>query len=223
MPNIPSIGVFVPNGYLNLGSFAGPSGQQDAYGNNYPSGLTPGKMIMLGTAEAQAVALPGTTLLDGCYQCVLLDSGATAALAGQGYALYVKLDSGATQGAVPMTEWDNMTVTTADQAGSTDLDFFAGIGIDPVTYNGISALPVPGQYCFIFVGAGRAYTKYTGNATVGNQVVPSGASNGEFTPQAAAASIYPAGVAMQTTTAGAGSIGVSQWSEIFYRVGNQGV
>ena len=54
-------------------------------------------------------------------------------------------------------------------------------------------------------------------------MVPSGASNGEFTPQAAAASIYPAGVAMQTTTAGAGSIGVSQWSEIFYRVGNQGV
>ena len=51
MPNIPSVGVFVPNGYLNAGSFAGPSGQQDAYGNNFPSGLTPGKMIMLGTVR----------------------------------------------------------------------------------------------------------------------------------------------------------------------------
>ncbi len=223
MPNIPSVGVFVPNGYLNLGSFAGPSGQQDGYGNNYPSGLTPGKMIMLGTAEAQGLALPGTNLYDGTYQCVLLDSGATASLATVGYAAYVKLDSGATQGALPQTEYDNMSVTTGDQAGSTDLKFFAGIFINPATYAGVSAAPIPGQYCFIFTGAGRAVTKYTGTAAIGNQVVPSGAADGEFTPQAAAATIYPAwGVAMQVAT-GAGSSGLSQWPEIIYRVGNQGV
>ena len=155
MPNIPSVGVFVPNGYLNAGSFAGPSGQQDAYGNNYPSGLTPGKMIMLGTAEAQGLALPGTNLYDGTYQCVLLDSGATASLATVGYAAYIKLDSGATQGALPQTEYDNLSVTTGDQAGSTDLKFFAGIFINPATYDGVSAAPIPGQYCFIFTGAGQ--------------------------------------------------------------------
>ena len=61
-----------------------------------------------------------------------------------------------------------------------------------------------------------------GTAAIGNQVVPSGAADGEFTPQAAAATIYPAGVAMQVAT-GAGSSGLSQWPDIIYRVGNQGV
>lgn len=222
MPNIPTIGVFIPNGYLNAGSSSSPSGQGDAYGNIYPSGLCPGKVIELSASEANAVALPKSTLLDGAYQYVLLDSGATATLATQGYAAYVKLDSGPTQGALPMTEWENGTVTTADVAGTVDLSFFAGIFINPATYGGQSNAPVPGQYCFIFVGAGRALTLYTGSAAQGNQVVPSGATNGEFTPQAAAATIYPAGVAMQATT-GAGSSGVSQWSELFYRISNQGV
>lgn len=222
MPNIPSVGIFVPNGYLNLGSFASPSGQGDAYGNIYPSGLTPGKMVQLGTNEASVLAAPGTQLYDGTYQCVLLDSGATAALATQGFAAYVKLDSGATQGALPMTEYDNLTVTTGDVAGATNLNIFAGIFINPATYAGQSNTPTPNQYCFIFTGGGRAVTKYTGTAAVGNQVVPSGAVDGEFTPQAAAASKYPSGIAMQIAT-GAGSSGVSLWQEIIYRVGNQGV
>ena len=123
---------------------------------------------------------------------------------------------------MPQTEYDTLSVTTGDQAGSTDLKVFAGLFLHPATYAGVSAAPIPGQYCFIVTGAGRAVTKYTGTAAIGNQVVPSGAADGEFTPQAAAATIYPAGVAMQVAT-GAGSSGLSQWPDIIYRVGNQGV
>lgn len=222
MPNIPSVGVFIPNGYLNVGSFASPSGQGDAYGNIYPSGLTPGKVIELSPSEAANAAYPGTALYDGAYQCVLLDSGASASLATQGYAAYIKLDSGATQGALPMTEYDNGTVTTADVAGSTDLNFFAGIFVNPATIAGQSNAPTPGQYCFIFVGAGRAVAQAaTSVATVGSQLVPSGTNTGKFTvnaPGSAAASVYPTGIAMQT-----GTTPVSQWSELFYRISNQGV
>lgn len=223
MPNIPSVGAFIPNGYLNLGSFAGPSGQRDAYGLDYPSGLTPGKMVQLGTAEAAVVAAPGTALYDGTYQAVLLDSGATAALATQGYAAYVKMDSGAVQGALPMTEYDNLTVTTADVAGANNLFLFAGIFVNPATVGGVANTPTANQYCFIFTGGGRAVTKYSSSgATLGQQVVPDGAATGEFTSRAAGASVYPSGIALQTVT-GVGSSGVSLWQEIIYRVGNQGV
>jgi len=222
MPNIPTVGVFIPNGYLNIGSSAGPSGQQDAYGMNYPSGLCPGKVIEVSASEATSVAAPGTALYDGAYQYVLLDSGATAALATQGYAAYIKLDSGATQGALPMTEYENGTVTTADVAGATDLEFFAGVFINPATYNGQSNAPTPGQYVFLFVGAGRAVTKTSAAVTsAGQQVVPNGLNTGLFAPQtlgSPVASIYPTGIAMQT-----GTTPVSQWSELFYRISNQGV
>lgn len=218
MPNLPTVGVFLPNGYLNLGSFAGPSGQQDAYGNNFPTALTPGKVIELSPSEATTAAAPGTTLYDGAYQCVLLDSGATASLATQGYAAYIKLDQGATQGALPMNEYENATVTTADVAGATDLNFFAGIFVNPATVSGLTNSPTPGQYCFIFVGAGRAVTKFTGTPTVGFQVVPHGNADGLFVAQAAAATIFPAGIAMQAVNPG-----ISQWPELFYRIANQGV
>lgn len=225
MPNIPTIGVFVPNGYLNAGSFAGPSGQQDAYGNNYPSGLTPGKVIELAPGEARSLALPNTSLYDGAYQCVLLDSGATASLATQGYAAYIRTDSGASQTAFPETSYENGSVTTADQAvalGVPLTSLFAGIFINPATVNGVSNAPTPGQYCFIFVGAGRAAVNYTGSSTAGQQVVPSGASNGQFTPQSATATVFPAGVALNNTT-GAASQGVALWQNLFYRISNQGV
>lgn len=222
MPNIPTIGVFIPNSYLNIGSSVSPSGQGDAYGNIYPSGLTPGKVIELSASEARSVAFPNTSLYDGAYQYVLLDSGATAALATQGFAAYIKLDSGATQGALPMTEYENGTVTTADVAGTTDLNVFAGIFVNPATILGSSNAPVPGQYCFIFVGAGRAAVNYTATAAVGNQVVASGATNGEFVPSAAAVSIYPTGIALTVAT-GAGSQGVALFQDLFYRIANQGV
>jgi hypothetical protein len=228
MPNIPTVGVFIPNGYLNLGSSAGPSGQQDAYGNIYPSGLCPGKVIEVNASEAASVAAPGTALYDGAYQYVLLDSGATASLATQGLAAFIRLDSGATQGALPMTSFENGTVTTADQAntlGGADTAVFAGVFVNPATFKGQSNAPTPGQYCFLFVGAGRATVTYNGSATAGQNVLPvapTSAQTGQFAPGAAAASTYPNGIAL-TTTSGAGSQGVALWQDLIYRISNQGV
>lgn len=225
MPNTPTVGIFIPNGYLNAGSFTSPSGQGDAYGNIYPSGLTPGKVIELAPGEARTAALPNTNLYDGAYQCVLLDSGATASLATQGYAAYIRTDSGASQTAFPETSYENGSVTTADQAvalGVPLTSLFAGIFINPATVNGVSNAPTPGQYCFIFVGAGRAAVNYSASATAGNQVLASGTSSGYFVPGAAAASVFPAGVALNTTT-GAGSQGVAMFQSLFYRISNQGV
>src|SRR5271165_2340977 len=115
MPNIPTAaGVFLP-GPLNAINSAGPSGQQDAYGLIYPSGLTPGKVVELGPNEAQINAAPGTTLYDGAYQFVLLDSGATSLNATQGMAAYIRLDSGPTVGALPETAYNAGATTTYDQ------------------------------------------------------------------------------------------------------------
>ncbi len=229
MPNIPTpAGVFVPNGYLNVGSFSSPSGQGDPYGNIYPTATTPGKVIELGASEARALAAPGTNLYDGAYQVVQLDSGATASLASQGLSAWIRLDSGPTQGALPMTAYEIPQVTTADIAnveGGADTALFAGVFINPATLNGSPNTPTPGQYCFIFVGAGRAQVTYNGSATAGNQVLPvspASAQLGQFAPAAAAASVYPPGVALQTTS-GAGSTGVAMWQNLIYRIGGQGV
>ena len=227
MPNIPSVGIFIPNGYINIGSFASPSGQGDAYGSIYPSGLTPGKMIELSPNEARMAAAPGTTLYDGAYQCVLLDSGATAALASQGLSAWIRLQNAGDQSTFPEIDWENATVTTADQAntlGGTNI--FAGIFINPATFNGQSNLPTPGQYCFIFVGAGRAQVVYDGNAAINNMVLPvapTSAQTGRFHPAAAAASVFPNGVALAATSSGAGGSGATAWQEIIYRIPNQGV
>jgi len=225
MPNTPTVGVFIPNGYLNLGSFASPTGQQDAYGNQYPTALAAGKVIELSASEARVAEYPGTTLYDGAYQCVLLDSSATAALAVQGLSAWIRLDSGATQGALPMTTYENATITTADEANTLGAPFaMAGIFINPATVGGVSNTPTPGQYCFIFVGAGRAQVVYNGSATAGNNVLPvapNSAQLGQFAPGAAAASIYPNGTAL-TTTSGAASTGPVLYQELFYRIANQG-
>jgi hypothetical protein len=223
MPNTPTVGVFIP-GFLNTTNSPGPSGQQDAYGQNYPSGLTPGKVIEVSASEARSVAAPNTNLFDGAYQYVLLDSGATSALATQGFAAYIRLDSGASQGGLPMTEFENATVTTADQLATLGLptaSLFAGIFVNPATVNGTPNAPTPGNYTFLFVGAGRATVNYTAAAAAGNQVTPSGAANGEFTsaaPGAAVASVYPQGIALQ-----AGTPGVALFQDLFYRIANQGV
>jgi hypothetical protein len=163
MPSVPTqSGLFIPNGYLNVGSFPGPSGQQDAYGQNFPTGLTPGKIIFLTQSEAQSLAAPGTTLLEGAYQCVQLDSGATVANALAGMAAYIRLDSGATAGALPETDYANGVVTTYDQvatAGAGQIE--AGVFIDPATVNGLSTAPIAGQYLFLFVGNGRVFVNIT--------------------------------------------------------------
>ena len=44
MANVPTIGVFLPSA-LNACNYPGPTGQADVYGNTYPSGLNPGKVI----------------------------------------------------------------------------------------------------------------------------------------------------------------------------------
>jgi len=88
----------------------------------------------------------------------------------------------------------------------------------------VSNTPTPGQYCFIFVGAGRAQVVYNGSATAGNNVLPvapNSAQLGQFAPGAAAASIYPNGTAL-TTTSGAASTGPVLYQELFYRIANQG-
>jgi hypothetical protein len=163
MPSVPTqSGVFIPNGYLNVGSFPGPSGQQDAYGNNFPTGLTNGKIIFLTQSEAQGLAAPGTTLLEGAYQCVQLDSGATVANATAGMAAYIRLDSGATAGALPETDLANGVVTTYDQVTNQSAGLIeAGVFIDPVSINGLSTAPIAGQYLFLFVGQGRVAVNIT--------------------------------------------------------------
>jgi hypothetical protein len=225
LPNIPTVGLFVPNGYINAGSFVGPSGQTDAYGNSYPSGTVPGKVIEMSASEARNVAAPGTNLFDGAYQVVLLDSSASSALATQGLSAWIRLDSGASQGPLPETEYENATVTTADQINALGGAFIqAGIFINPATLNGASNAPTPGQYCFLFVGAGRAQVTYNGSATAGNGVLavsPSSAQTGQFAPGAAAASTFPSGTALQSTV-GAGSTGVAVFQNLFYRIANQG-
>lgn len=226
MPNIPTVGVFIPNSYLNAGSSVSPSGQGDAYGNIYPSGLTPGKVIELSPSEARSVAIPGTALYDGAYQYVLLDSGATASLATQGLSAWVHIDSGSTQSSLPMTDFENGTVTTADQINTLGgAHVLAGIFINPATVSGAANGPTPGQYCFIFIGAGRAQVTYNGTAAVGNNVLPidpTTGQTGQFVPAAFAASILPNGLALTAAT-GAGSTGVALYQEIIYRIANQGV
>lgn len=228
MPSVPTqSGLFIPNGYLNLGSFAGPSGQQDAYGQNYPTATTPGKVIFLTPNEATVAAAPTTTLYDGAYQVVKLDSGATASLATNGLSAWVRSGSSG-----PQTAFDDYgipVVTTADEAntlGSPDTFMFAGIFINPATVSGVANTPTPGQYIFIFTGKGRATVTYDGNATAGNQVLPlspASSQTGEFHPAAAGSSVYPGGVALATTTSGAGGQGVALFRSEFSLLTGQGV
>jgi hypothetical protein len=223
MANNPTIGVFIP-GFLNTCNSPGPTGQQDAYGQNYPSGLNPGKMIELGTSEAQNLAAPGTVLYDGAYQWVQLDSGATAALATNGFAAFFRLDSGANQGALPETAYQIPIVTTQDQAASGVLNlqnFFAGVFINPVSVNGAATGPTPGNWTFIFVGAGRAAVNYGATVTggFGGAVIPEPAGTaGKFESVAALATVVEQGIA--ATTPVANTSGVAYYQSIIYRLPN---
>lgn len=227
MPNIPTIGLFIP-GYLNTCNSSSPSGQGDSYGNIYPSGLTPGKVIELSAPEARSVAAPNTNLYDGAYQWVQLDSGATASLATDGLSAWVRTGSQGSQTGFPQIDYEIPVVTTADQAntlGEPDTALFAGVFINPATVGGVANTVTPGNYCFIFVGAGRATVTYNGSAAAGNQVLPvapTSAQTGQFAPAAAAASIYPFGIALNATT-GAASQGVAMFQNLIYRIGGQGV
>jgi hypothetical protein len=225
MPNLPTAaGVFVP-GFLNTCNSTSPSGQGDAYGNTYPSGLTPGKVVMLGTQEAQSLAAPTTTLFDGCYQWVLLDSGATAANALAGMAAYFRLDSGATVGSIPETDYDNLSVTTSDQVtNETAASLGAGVFINPATVQGVATAPTPGNWCFIFVGGGRVKVNITTatGTSVGNSVNFNGATSNAFvTTNDNAILTTTLGSAVTTPSTANGA--VVYCPNVRIRVGNQGV
>jgi hypothetical protein len=206
MARISTPGIWLP-GYLNTCNSPSPTGAgTDAAGNPYFQGLNPGKMIVLGVDEAQNAAYPGTAIYDGSYQWVHLDSGATAEYATQGYAAFVKLDSGATQGALPETDYDGFVVTTGDQANILGGgSFMAGVFINPATVGGVANGPTPGNWTVIFVGAGRAQVSVgtVAQVAVGNAVYPDSNHEGQFE-----------GAASNSTTPGyTNGVGVSAGSE----------
>ena len=165
MPSVPTqSGLFIPGGYLNTNNSSSPSGQGDAYGNIYPSGTTNGKTIFVTQQEAANLVAPGSphTLLEGAYQWVQLDSGATAANCVDGMAAYIRFDSGPTVGALPETNFANGMVTSFDQITNVGAGLLqAGVFINPATINGVANTPTPGNYIFIFTGEGRVFANIT--------------------------------------------------------------
>lgn len=213
MARISTPGIWLP-GYLNTCNSASPTGAgADAAGNPYFQGLNPGKMIVLGTDEAQNASYPNTDIYDGSYQWVMLDSGATANLATQGYAAYIKLDSGATQGALPETDYDGFVVTTADQA--TAVGLFCGVFINPATVGGVANGPTPGNWTMIFVGGGRAQVNFNTVVTggIGAAVIPI-ITTGLFENVAAVASVAKQGIAV--TVPVASTPGLAYYSDIIF-------
>lgn len=224
MARISTPGIWLP-GPLNTINSSSPTSQADIAGNPFYMGLNPGKMVVLGPDEAQSVAAPGTTLYDGSYQYVQLDSGATAALATNGFAAYLLLDQGGpAQGTNPETAYNTPVVTTKDVAaalyggiGAAD-PYFCGIFINPATVNGQANGPTPGNWTEIFVGGGRA-TLQVGVASavaLGNVVFPDSSGTGKF---GGATTTPTNGKAWGTAvTAGATSAtAVGYFSEIIFR------
>jgi hypothetical protein len=216
MARISTPGIWLP-GPLNTLNSPSPTGQADIAGNPYYMGMNPGKMIVLGAGEAQSNAAIGTTLYDGAYQVVQLDSGATAANATLGMPAYILLDSGATQGALPETAYNIPAVTTADKA-TTITTLFAGVFINPATVVGMANGPTPGNYTMIFVGGGRAQTNNSAAAVVGQPVWPSAPSAVTFQTSAIAPTSGIAwGQSVQTT--GAAGLALTYFPEILFRFG----
>ncbi len=222
MARISTPGIWLP-GPLNTLNSSSPTGQADIAGNPYFMGLNPGKMIVLGPNEAQSAAAAGTTLYDGAYQAVLLDSGATAAYATQGYAAFFRLDSGATQGALPETAYNVPTVTTGDQANTLGSgSFYAGVFINPATLpSGIANGPTPGNYTMLFVGAGRAQVAVgvVAAVAVGNAVFPDSSHTGVY-EGSATNSTTPGYVNGLGASVGAvGATAVAYYKDIIFRFG----
>lgn len=220
MARISTPGIWLP-GPLNALNSTSPTGQSDFAGNPYYMGMNPGKMIVLGTNEAQNAAAPGTTLYDGAYQIVQLDSGATAANALLGMPAYIRLDSGPTQGALPETAYNVPVVTTADIANQVSPNLntlFCGVFINPSTVNGQANGPTPGNYTVIFVGGGRASLNMAGSTTLGHVAAPTGSGNNTFTDSATAPTTGSAWAQLVQQIAAAGQA-VAYFSEILFRFG----
>lgn len=158
MANIPSVGVFIPGNYLNQCQSTNQFGAGDAYGNVYPTGLTLGKMIQIGTQAAQSLTNPAgaNQLFEGSYQWIQVDSGATAANVQPGRLAFMKLDPGGTAGVQPETGFINFITTSQDQADANTL--WCGVFIEAIT---------PGNFGFIFVGGGRVEANYASSLTNG--------------------------------------------------------
>ncbi len=183
MARLNTPGIWLP-GPINTINSSSPTAQADYAGNPYYMGLNPGKVIVLSANEAANYAASGTTIYDGAYQYVQLDSGATASYATQGYAAYFLLDSGgAAEGTNPETSYGVPVVTTGDVANTLGLNnFFAGVFINPATLNGAANGPTPGNWTMIFVGAGRAQVQVgtVAQVVLGNAVYPDSGHVGKF-------------------------------------------
>lgn len=219
MANAPTVGIFLPGGYVNNFNSASPTGQVDAYGLTYPSGSNVGKMIELGDNEAANATAPGTpaayTLLGGAYQIVLLDSSATAATCVAGNAAYIKLDqNGVAAGTLPETGFSTISVTDYAHRDATNL--VAGVFINPATLNGVANLPTPGWFTIIFVGAGRvAANILTAASTAIGGAVNSGSTGGGFDTATTLSNLT---VGTAVTTPAASSTCVAYIPNIFYRL-----
>jgi len=225
MANNPTVGIFLPGGYLNNYNTANDTGASDAYGNIYPTGSNVGKMIEVGDLLAATSTTPGAAgtgsyatpsgfpLFGGAYQIVQVDSGATAANVAYGTPAYIRLDSGVTQGALPETSYQNIVVTTADiqnQIGGS-LNLFAGVFLNAIT---------PGNFGIIFVGAGRAGVLYgtVGGTALGTPVLTNGSTSNFITAAATNTTVVPANVGLAVSTPATGAYGVAYFPNIFYRL-----
>ena len=222
MARLTTPGIWLP-GPINTINSSSASSQADMAGNPFWMGLNPGKVIVLSANEASNYAAPGTTLYDGAYQYVQLDSGATAAYATQGYAAYVMLDqSGLSQGTLPEAAYTTPVVTTGDVANALGLNVFqAGVFINPATLNGNANGPTPGNWTMIFVGAGRVQVQVGSVAAVvlGNAVYPDSGHIGKFQGGATIPTTsvpYGQGIVAGSTSATA----VSYYSELIFRFPN---
>lgn len=211
MANVPTVGVYIPGTYLNQCNSPFPTGAGDAYGNIYPTALNVGKMIEIGTTLAQSLTNPAgaNQLFEGAYQWIQVDSGATAANVQPGLAAFIKLDPGGTAGVEPQAGWQQMTVTDQSHADSTNL--VAGVFIE--------AIP-PGNFGFIFVGAGRVETTFTAatGTTIGSVVNIGATGNGTFDSAIPTSGTTSAKIGIAVTAPIAGGTSATYVRDIFYRI-----
>ena len=173
MANEPTQGIFLPN-KLNACNTPWSTGAADPTGTQVlPTGLTPYKVIMLGFTEAQNLQVgppSGEQLYEGAYQWVQVDSGAVAIEVNTGLAAYYKLPNPA----APVTA---LTTITSESAVSpvAGKNLFAGVFLNPIT---------PGNWGFIFAGAGRVNVTFRQALTNGSpaqgDVVNVGGGQGTF-------------------------------------------
>lgn len=224
MARLTTPGIWLP-GPLNAINSSSPTAQADIAGNPYFMGLNPGKLVVLSTNEAQNVAAPSSTLYDGAYQYVNLDSGATAAYATAGCAAFILLDQGGpAEGTEPETAYQVPTVTTADVAvalyGSVALAnaYFCGVFINPATLAGQANGPTPGNWTMIFAGGGRASVLCGSVAalTLGQSVFPDTNHHGAF-ESTANSPVTPGKAGICVTAATSTNFGVAYYPDIILR------